>query len=408
MRSNPQTTAVQPAAPAAGTTLSRCPSSWVEVSLTALRHNLRAIQSHVGPDVRVCPVIKSDAYGHGAGASAAALCAAGAKWFAVSSVEEGVGLRRAGIRERVLVLSGFWPGEEKEIVRHQLTPAVWDRDHIELLEKAAAKTNPAQRVAVHLKINTGMNRLGADAQDLPAIYDALRASPRVFLEGLFSHFASSEVVGHPHGDEQLRGFAETVAQARNSRFAPSICHMANSAAIVSRPASWFNMVRPGLAVYGYCLPLTRSTQQSALSSQPTLPDALPLQPALAWKTRVLQVRDVAPGDQVGYSEGHVARAATKVAVLAVGYGDGLSRRLSSRGRVIVRDAYAPIIGNVSMNLTAVDVTGIPGVQVGDEATLIGSTRSCYISAWEHANLASTIPYEILCNISGRAPRTYVE
>ena len=402
MRSNPQTTAVQTAAPAAGTTFSRCPSSWVEVSLTALRHNFRAIQLHVGHGITVCPVIKSDAYGHGAAACAAALCAAGAKWFAVGTMEEGIALRRAGIQGRILVLSGFWRGEEEEIVRHQLTPAVWDRSHIELLEKVA-KTNPAERAAVHLKVNTGMNRLGADAEDLPAIYEALRASPGVFLEGLFSHFAASEVVGHPHGDEQLRQFAEAVAQARDSRFAPSICHMANSAAIVSRPASWFGMVRPGLAVYGYCLPLT--SDHGTVSK---VPAALPLQPALSWKTRVLQVRDVAAGQQVGYSGGHVARAATKVAVLAVGYGDGLSRRLSARGRVIVRDAYAPIIGNVSMNLTAVDVTGVPGVQVGDEATIIGSTPSCSISAWEHANLASTIPYEILCNISGRVPRKYVE
>jgi alanine racemase len=348
-------------------------------------------------------VIKSDAYGHGAGACAAMLGAAGAKWFAVSNVEEGSGLRRAGIPERVLLLSGFWRGEEEEIVRHQLTPAVWDRGQIELLERAAAKTNPAQRLAVHLKINTGMNRLGADAQDLPALYDALRASPHVLLEGLFSHFASSEVVDHPHGDDQLRLFAEAVAQARNSGFAPSICHMANSAAIVSRPASWFNLVRPGLAVYGYCLPLT-----SDRATGSNVPAALPLQPALTWKTKVLQVRDVAAGQQVGYSSGHVTRSATRVAVLAAGYGDGLSRHLSSRGRVILRDAYAPIIGNVSMNLSAVDVTRIAGVQMGDEATIIGSTPACSINAWEHANLASTIPYEILCNISERLARKYVE
>jgi alanine racemase len=163
------------------------------------------------------------------------------------------------------------------------------------------------------------------------------------------------------------------------------------------------MVRPGLAVYGYCLPLT--SDHGTVSE---VPAALPLQPALTWKTRVLQVRDVAAGQQVGYSGGHVTQSATKVAVLAVGYGDGLSRRLSSRGRVIVRDAYAPVLGNVSMNLTAVDVTGVPGVQVGDETTVFGSTPSCSISAWEHANLASTIPYEILCNISGRLMRKYVE
>jgi alanine racemase len=184
--------------------------------------------------------------------------------------------------------------------------------------------------------------------------------------------------------------------------------MANSAAIAGRPASWFNFVRPGLSIYGYCLPLKNSTQPSALSSRRNSPDGFDLQPALAWKTRVLQVREVAAGQQVGYSGGFVARSATKVAVLAVGYGDGLSRLLSSRGRMIVRDAYAPILGNVSMNLTAADVTKISGVTAGDEVTIIGAAPSCNISPWEHANLAGTIPYEILCGIAGRLPRKYVD
>jgi alanine racemase len=380
---------------------------WVEVSRAALSSNLHAIQLQVGSDVTICPVIKSDAYGHGAAGCALALCEAGAKWLAVSSVDEGIALRRLGVEARVLILSGFLPGEEEEIVRHRLTPAVWDRAHVALLENATAKNFPARPIAVHLKVNTGMNRLGADLEELHAIYDAFRASPHVLLEGIFSHFASAEVVDQPHGNEQLRQFNNVVSQARRIGFTPAFCHMANSAAIVSRAASWFNLVRPGLAIYGYCLPLQK-TQHSALSTQPKLPNILQLQPALAWKTRVIQVRDVPAGQQVGYSGGYVARSATKVAVLAAGYGDGLSRKLSSRGRVIVRDAYAPIIGNVSMNLTAVDVTLIPGVTVGDAVTLIGSTPSCAISAWEHANLASTIPYEILCNISGRLSRKYVE
>jgi alanine racemase len=403
LKSNPQTTAEQLTDPA----LTFKPSSWVEVSRSALRHNFDAIQMHVGRDVRVCPVIKSDAYGHGAAGCAAALRDAGTAWFAVSTAEEGAALRRGGIRERILVLSGFWRGEEEEIVRHQLTPAIWDRRHVEDLENAAARKTPGQRVAVHLKINTGMNRLGADKCDLPAIYHALRASPHISFEGLFSHFASSEVIDHPHGEEQLRQFSEAVAQARNLGFEPRICHMANSAAIATRPASWFNLVRPGLLIYGHCLPLT-STQQSALSNQPSPQHKLSLQPAITWKTRVLQVREVIAGEQVGYSAGYIAKSTTKVAVLAVGYGDGLSRRLSSRGRMILHNAYAPIIGNISMNLTAVDATEISGVSVGDEATIIGATSSCKINVWEHADLAETIPYEILCNISSRLPRKYVE
>lgn len=377
--------------------------AWVEVSAGALRHNLHAIQAHVGPQVSVCPVVKSDAYGHGATGCALALREGGAKWFAVSSVEEGLALRRVGIQERILVLSGFWRGEEEEIVRQELTPAVWQGSHIELLQRAVEAVKPKSRPAVHLKVNTGMHRLGADVKDLPAIFQAMRSAPQVICEGIFSHFASSEVVDLPHGEEQLSQFGEAVKQAEAVGFRPAIRHMANSAAIASQEKSWFNLVRPGLAIYGYCLPLT-----SSVAGNPDFPQPLPLQPALAWKTRVLQVRDVAAGEQIGYSSGHVTRSATRVAVLAVGYGDGLSRRLSSRGRVIVRDAYAAILGNVSMNLTAVDVTGITGVEAGDEATIIGQAQRCQITAWEHATLASTIPYEILCNISGRLPRRLVE
>jgi alanine racemase len=398
-------TATAPAAQAGPELTASTNLSWVEISAAALQHNFRAIQDHVGPQVSVCPVIKSDAYGHGATACALRLRDAGARWFAVSSVEEGVALRRTGIQERILVLSGFGSGEEEKIIKHELTPAVWERSHIERLQKSAEGVNPQpnRRPAVHLKINTGMNRLGADAKDLPAIYQAMRGAPQVVFEGIFSHFASSEIVDLHHGDEQLRQFNETIAQAQAAGFNPSLRHMANSAAIAGRAKSWFNLVRPGLAVYGYCLPLT-----SAAAANINVPAALSLQPALTWKARVLQVRDVAAGQQIGYSSGHVTGSATRVAVLGVGYGDGLSRRLSSRGRTIVRDAYAAILGNVSMNLTAVDVTGIPGVEAGDEATIIGRTPRCQITAWDHANLASTIPYETLCSISSRLPRKLVE
>jgi alanine racemase len=377
-------------------------SSWVEVSLSALSRNFRAIQSQVGPGVNVCPVIKSDAYGHGAIGCALGLREAGARWFAVSTTEEGVALRKKAIQERVLVLSGFWPGEEDELVRHKLTPAVWERSQIELLEKSAEKIKPLHRPAMHLKINTGMNRLGADRQDLEKIFEVVRLSPHIFLEGIFSHYASSEVVNLPDGDQQLRRFREAAAQAEQMGFEIPLKHMANSAALTSRPQAWFNLVRPGLAIYGYCLPLTSAVSGSAV------PSGLALEPGLAWKTRVLQIRDVPAGEHIGYSSGHITQSPTRVAIVPVGYGDGLNRRLSARGRMIVRDACAAILGNVSMNLTALDVTSIAGVSVGDEVIVLGRTPSCAITAWEHANLAATIPYEILCNISGRLPRKYVE
>jgi alanine racemase len=401
--SNPPTTAASDAGASAGPTSMPTHPCWVEVSLTALRNNLHAVQSYVHPETNICAVIKSDAYGHGMAGCASALQSAGAKWFAVSTTDEGIALRRARIRERILILAGFWSGQEDAIVQHQLTPVVWERSQIELLENAAEKLKPQQRVPVHLKINTGMNRLGADLKDLPPIYQAIRSASHVLFEGIFSHFAASEVVDLPHGNEQLQHFYEAIAQAETFGLVPPVRHMANSAAIAGRRESWFNMVRPGLALYGYCLPLASVVSGCSVSAP-----ELAIKPALSWKTRVLQVRDVAAGEQVGYSSGHVTQSSTKVAVLAVGYGDGLSRRLSSRGRVIVRNSYAAILGNVSMNLIAADVTRIPGVEAGDEVTIIGETSSCKITAWEHADLAATIPYEILCNIAGRLPRKYVE
>jgi len=257
-----------------------------------------------------------------------------------------------------------------------------------------------KRIMVHLKVNTGLNRLGMDEKDFCAMMEAIQSSAYVQLEGIFSHFASSEIVDSPQCSIQLsrfHGFLEKLAQ---SGVHPALQHMANSSAIPSRPESWFNMVRPGISLYGYYLPFTSSIAG-------VLPFALPVSPVLAWKTRVIHTRIVEAGQRVGYGGAHVTRVPAKVAVLSVGYCDGLGRHLSSRGRVIVHDRYAPIIGNISMNLTTIDVTGIPDVEVGDEAILIGRAGNIEITAWEHARLGSTIPYEVLCSISSRVPRTYI-
>jgi alanine racemase len=376
---------------------------WVEVSLTTLRHNFRTVHSFVRPDAVVCAVIKSDAYGHGAAACALAMQEEGARWFAVNTAEEGIALREGGISGRILLLAGLLRGDEEAIVRYELSPTIWDWNHVELLENAAEKLKPQRRIPVHVKVNTGMNRLGVDMQDLPLIYEALRVAPHLLFEGIFSHFAASEVVDQPLAEEQLKRFEQAIALAKEKGLNPLFRHMANSSAIAARPKAWFNMVRPGLALYGYFLPFT-----SVVSRQPDTSMDLPVKPALTWKARVLQVREVAAGETVGYTSGYVTPSATKVAVLPVGYGDGLSRQLSQRGRVIVRNDYAAIVGNISMNLTTADVTGIPGVEAGDEVTILGETESRKIWATEHASLSGTIPYEILCNISGRLPRKYLD
>jgi len=377
--------------------------TWAEISLTALQHNFRTVQDYVAPGATVCAIVKADAYGHGAVECARALEEEGALWFGVSSADEGMALREGGVSGRILLASGFWRGEEEAIIKHDLTPAVWDWDHIELLEEAALKLHRGtdHPVPVHLKVDTGMARLGIAPTEVASFAETIKSAQHVVLEGVFTHLASAEVIDAPDGEAQLFRFQDAIAAIRETGLSPVYLHMANSAAIVARHNAWMNMVRPGISLYGYYLPFT-----SVISGTPDQSHELPVKPVLTWKTRILAVRDVPERQPISYNGAYVTQAPAKIAVLPVGYADGLDRHLSSRGRVIVRNDYAAIVGTVTMDMTMIDITGIPGADVGEEVILIGSSERRSISAWEHASLASTIPYEVLCGISKRVPRRY--
>lgn len=385
--------------------------TWAEVSLTTLRQNFRTVHKHVGSNVTVCAVVKADAYGHGALECSKALEAEGARWLGVTSLDEAIPLRDADIQASILLMTGFWRGEENEIVRMRLTPTVWEPWQIESLDAAAA----AQRVArhpVHLKVDTGMGRLGVSMQQLPTMLAALVAAKHLVLEGLSTHLASSEVMDAPSVTEQLRNFDTARRLLREAGVEPVFVHVANTNAIISRKETWANMsrgnakgnsmIRPGVALYGYYLPFQRAGREV---SGGTL--RLPVKPILTWKTRILSLRDFGANQPLGYGGTYVTKAPAHVAVLPVGYADGYNRQLSNRGRVIVREHYAPILGSISMDLTLVDVTGIPGVAVGDEVILLGTSEGMSVDAMEHARWANSSPYEILCNISKRVPRRYV-
>ena len=373
--------------------------TWAEVSLGTLRQNFRTVVKHAGAGVTVCAVVKADAYGHGAMECARALQTEGATWLGVTSLDEAIPLREAGIESRILLMTGFWRGEESEIVRLRLTPTVWEPWHVESLENAAASGTVRQ--AVHLKVDTGMGRLGVALAELPAVLRALGAAPHLVLEGLSTHLASSEIMDAPSVAEQEHRFAEAQRTVRAAGFDPSLVHMANTGALISRRETWNNMVRPGVALYGYYLPFQRAGREV---SGGTL--RLAVKPVLTWKTRILSMRNFAANQALGYGGTYVTKAPAHVAVLPVGYADGYNRQLSNRGRVIVRDHYAPIIGSISMDLTLADVTGIPGIAVGDEVILLGTSDGLSVDALEHARLANSSPYEILCNISKRVPRRY--
>ena len=375
--------------------------TWAEVSLDTLRQNFCVLQKHLGDQVTICAVVKADAYGHGAVPCSQALEAEGAKWFGVTSLDEAIPLRDADVQGCILLMTGFWRGEEEEIVRLGLTPTVWEPWQIESLEKAAARLG-VSRHPVHLKVDTGMGRLGAGLNVLRAISSQLVSSKHLAVEGLSTHLASSEVLDAPSSQEQLKQFARAQQIVCEAGLQPTFMHIANTSAAISRPESWNSMVRPGLALYGYHLPFQRAGREvSGRRWQ------LDVKPVLTWKTRILAVREVGANQPLGYGGTYVTKSPARIAVLPVGYADGLNRALSSQGRVIVREHYAPIVGRISMDLTLVDVTGISGVGVGDEVILLGSTQGLMVDAHEHADLANTIPYEILCAISKRVPRRYV-
>jgi alanine racemase len=374
--------------------------TWAEVSLTTLRQNFRTVQKHVGPNVTVCAVVKADAYGHGAVECSRSLEAEGAKWLGVTSLDEAIPLREAGVGANILLMTGFWRGEESEIVRLHLTPTVWEPWHIETLDVAAAALGVAQH-PVHLKVDTGMGRLGVAVDQLPGVLKSLKAARHLVLEGFSTHLASSEIMDAPSVAEQERAFDSARRMVSESGMDPVFVHMANTGAVISRRETWNSMVRPGVALYGYYLPFQRAGREV---SGGTL--RLPVKPVLTWKTRILSLRDFGANQALGYGATYVTKAPAHVAVLPVGYADGYNRQLSNRGRVIVREHYAPIVGRISMDLTLVDVTGIPGVAVGDEVILLGAGEGLSVDALEHAELANSTPYEILCNISKRVPRRY--
>jgi alanine racemase len=375
--------------------------TWAEVLLGNLRYNFGVVQRHIGIDVTICAVVKADAYGHGAVECAQALEEEGAQWLGVTSLDEAIPLREAGIQTRILLMTGFWRGEEEEIVRLGLTPTVWEAGQIENLQKAA--TRLGQRHSVHLKVDTGMGRLGVALEDLPQVCAALKRSSHLVVEGLSTHLASSEALDAPSVDDQLKGFDTARRVLKNEGFDPLLLHTANTSAVISRRESWKSMVRPGAALYGYYLPFERAGREVSGTKL-----RLGVKPVLTWKTRILSLRDVRANQALSYGGIYVTKAPARIAVLPVGYADGLNRALSSRGRVIVREHYAPIVGRISMDLTLVDVTGLPGVDVGDEVILLGSLDGLSVDAREHASLANTVLYEVLCGISKRVPRKYTD
>ncbi len=371
--------------------------SWVEISLKQIADNFRAVRDVVGPEVEVMPVVKADAYRHGAVEVSRTLAAAGARWLAVSNVEEGAILRDRGITTRILVMADFLPAERAGLLDYNLTPVIHALSDIAEWDGLAA----ARRVSAdyHLKIDSGMGRLGtrAPAQE---VLEAIGAAKHARLEGLMTHFASAANYASTQTEEQSRVFQALCAELARAGVHPPILHMASSTPIAyGRKDAWQRMVRPGHAVYGYVSPVAKGTAP---------PPLLEVRPALAWKTAVLAVKDLPAGALVGYGGMYRTTQPTRIAVLAAGYADGIPHRLSNKGRVIAKGHLAPIIGAVSMDLTTIDITHCPPLAVGDAVTLLGSEGDVSIDAQQIARVAGTISYSVLCGIHARVKRIYID
>ncbi|HEY2002570.1 MAG TPA: alanine racemase [Acidobacteriaceae bacterium] len=398
--------------------------SWVEISERRLTANYRLLVEAAGGDTAVLAVVKANAYGHGAAVCAPVLAQAGAQWLGVTDALEGAAVREAlasaGIaierQPRIMVMCGPLPEDAEEVVRHGLTPVVWERQQMEALAAAVRQRGgDAPPLPVHLEIDTGMARQGvAPGEELHALLHWLKRQPHLRLEGVMTHFASAEVAGSAQTLAQRKRFEQALVAVAVAGLQPAWVHAGNSSTIDNQGTEenlvWLrtlaasvgaqSMVRTGIALYGYCLPIdcpnsSGDRMQAKVRRQ--------LEPLMTWKTRVTGLRDVQAGDTVGYNAIFTAPRPMRLALLPIGYADGLRRELSGSnaqagGWTMVNGRRATIVGRVSMNLTVVDVTGIPGVALGDEVVVLGDG----VTADDHACLAHTIAYEIVCGVRAQS------
>ncbi len=377
--------------------LARRPT-WAEIDLNHLAANFKRVKQRVGPVARVMAVVKANAYGHGAVACARRLVSEGADWFGVALPEEAIELRSAGITQPVLCLGGFWPGQAAACIQHQLTPVVYRLDMFEALNQAAL--NAGVVADVHVKVDTGMGRLGIRFDGLSEFVAALERFRNVRIDGIMSHLAAADDAScQPLTRDQIQRFEDAVVVFRDHGYRPTHLHLANSAGVYGHREAWGNMVRPGGVLYGLwrdVLPLTTNKPE--------------LLPVMSLHTRISLLKWVPPGETIGYGCTFEASRRSLIATLPVGYHDGYMRGLSNRAHVIVRGMYAPVVGRISMDLTLIDVTNVSGVEVDDQVTLLGWDRQnaeLKIVAEDLARIVGTLSYEVTCGISERVPRVYI-
>lgn len=370
--------------------------SYVLVSRDEIARNFRNVRSVVGPGIDVAGVVKADAYGHGALEVARVLVDEGARWLAVSSVDEGVHLRCGGIRQpRILVMGGFLPYEGEAVVEHHLTPVVYTFEQVKRMDTLAAGCG--RPLGYHLKIDSGMGRLGTRAavEEIVAVLSEVRQAR---IEGLMTHFASAADYSSNQTANQLTYFHTVAAGLERAGIAPHYLHTSSTNAIgYGRRDGWHNLVRAGHALYGYVSPARGDAPAQLLD----------VHPALTWKAKILDVKDIPEGALVGYGGTFRAPRPMRIGILGAGYADGIFHRLSNRGKVIADGRLTSILGAISMDLTTIDLSHTTALKPGGEVTLLGTEGEARLDAQQIARVAGTISYNILCSISARVKRVYV-
>jgi alanine racemase len=362
--------------------------TWAQIDLGALKANIKGLKERISPGCQLLAVVKANAYGHGAPAVARAALEGGASRLGVACPDEGAELRRAGIQAPIIILGYTSPDEAEKAVEHGLTPTINSLEHAEAVARASRKLGRV--TPVHLKVETGMNRFGLDRKGVLELAKSVESMPSLRLEGAYTHFACADEVDK---DFTWRQFEEFMAVA--SELDLPLRHVANSAAILDLPEMALDMVRAGIAIYG-------------LYPSASVSRSVALRPVLSLRSRVARVRRLEPGETVSYGRTWTATAPSRVVLAPAGYADGLPRILSNRGSVLIKGRRVPIVGRVCMDLTMVDVTDIQGAAEGDEVVIIGEQGQESITAEEIAGLSGTISYEVLCGVSRRVPRVYVD
>ena len=371
--------------------------TWVEINKEALSHNVRLFKNIVGEDKVLCCVVKANAYGHGLKECAPLIAKAGADWFSVNSLWEAKELKEAGIKNPIYIM-GYIPfGKLETAIKSGFHFVVYNKETLERAAKVCEKTG--KKAYTHLKVETGNNRQGVNGDKIAEILDVYKCNPLLSLEGISTHFANIEdTTDHTFAEKQLVLFKNFIQQVEEAGFQLKYRHCANSAATILFPETYFNFVRVGISTYG--LWPSNETLVSAIQAG----KKVDLRPVLSWKTRVAQVKHVPEGEYVGYGCTYRSTHNMKLGILPMGYYEGYSRLLSNNCYVLIRGKRAPVIGRVCMNITMVDVTHIPDVEIEDEVTLIGTQGDEYLSADWLASCSHTINYEIVTKINDRIPR----